>query len=200
MRPAVQTTWTRAPSGCRDEDRSDIDLGRLVAGDSTAFAALYQRHAPQVFWYFRSRTHSPEHAADLTQEAFLRCFEALPRYEDRGVSFRAWFFRIVRNLAIDESRRRHRRLAREAAAPISPAPPPEPEAVALLSEETAELHALIAQLDPDKRELLALHYAAGLSIAEIAAVRGMGQWAVRKRLQRIIGTVRKTYSAGGRQP
>jgi RNA polymerase sigma factor (sigma-70 family) len=189
----VQRTWDFTPGAFSAEGHGGADLHCLATGDAAAFAAFYCRHAPEVFWYFRSRTQHPEHAADLTQEAFLRCFEALPRYEDRGVPLRIWLFRIVRNLAIDEFRRRQRELRREASTPLVSTPPPEPATAALLAEEAAELRALIGQLDPDKQELLALHFAAGLSIAEIAAVRGKGEWATRKQLQRVIARLREAY-------
>jgi RNA polymerase sigma-70 factor (ECF subfamily) len=193
MRTAVQRTRVLAQDDDPDEERSDSELIQRIGDDPTAFAALYQRHAPQVFWYLRSRTESLEEAADLTQEAFLRCYTALPRYQDRRLPFRAWLFRVVRNLAIDAARRRRRQSTHEASDPVPIPSPPLPEAIILQHEEATELRALIAQLDPDKQELLALHFAAGLSIAEIAAVRGKSEWATRKQLQRTIARLRDAY-------
>lgn len=52
----------------------------------------------------------PEDAADLTQEAFIRAYQAIGRFDGRS-SVRTWLFRIAHNLCIDRARRNERRLA-----------------------------------------------------------------------------------------
>ena len=73
---------------------------------------LFQQHAPEIAGYFHRRVGSPELAADLCQEVYLR----LRRLEraDGGAPLqnpRAFLFRIARNLLIDHLRQQHARPA-----------------------------------------------------------------------------------------
>lgn len=75
--------------------------------EGSAFALLYRRYRQPIYRYVRARTPSDDDAADLAQQVFLKVFEALPHYEDRGLPVGAWLFRIAHNAVIDASRRRH---------------------------------------------------------------------------------------------
>jgi RNA polymerase sigma-70 factor, ECF subfamily len=173
---------------------SDAELARDSAHDPAAFTALYQRYARRVFWFVRSHTGSREDAADLTQQVFLRCYAALADYQDRGVPFSAWLFRIARNMVIDFYRRRHpavsweRLTAHDEMALTQPGPYPMAPGGRL-----EEMEALIAGLPPGKRELIALRFGAGLSVREIAQVVGKSEAAVRKQLQRLIRDLKEAY-------
>lgn len=178
-------------------DHDEATLVRAAQTDPAAFAALHQRYFDQVYWYMRARTGNEGDANDLTQQVFLQALEALPRYRDRGLPFAAWLFRIAHNTVTNyhRARRRHRwivpwRLVSEAAL-ASPAE--EVEAQVLHDEALARLHELIAALDLDKRELLALRFAARLTAREIAAVVGKSEAAVKKSLARTIQTLKEQY-------
>jgi RNA polymerase sigma-70 factor (ECF subfamily) len=168
-------------------------LARSACRDQAAFAELYERYARQVFWYALSRTGSEEDAADLTQHVFLRAYEALPQYQERG-TVGAWLFRIARNAATDTYRRRGRDLPwSHVDETVLRFQGPGPEEVAIEREALNELRLLVAQLDPEKQELLALRMAARLTTPEIAAVMGKSEAAVKKQLQRIIQSLRERY-------
>ena len=87
-----------------DEQLVDLDSARLVtrfqAGDQEAFTLLYLRYFDRVYGYLRTIfREGPHEVEDLTQQVFVRAFEALPRYQRRGQPFRAWLFTVARNLA-----------------------------------------------------------------------------------------------------
>ncbi|HEX6506490.1 MAG TPA: RNA polymerase sigma factor [Chloroflexota bacterium] len=183
-------------------DRADVEA--LGAGDerllierarwdSEAFARLYERYVDAVFRYLRTYAESEDDAADLTQHVFLRVLEALPRYQERGLPFRAWLFRIARNAATDTFRRRRRTLPwdhiPESLHPFSPGG--DPETISLHREALNQLRVVVGQLPSEKQELLALRFAAGLSSAEIALVVGRSPAAVQKELVRIMHTVKE---------
>ena len=81
------TAIADVPSAEKDEPA----LLRLArSGDERALDALCREHWKPVYRSFAGRTDNPAEAEDLTQEVFLRALRAMPRFEDRGVPFRAY--------------------------------------------------------------------------------------------------------------
>jgi RNA polymerase sigma-70 factor (ECF subfamily) len=104
--------------------------------------------------------------------------EALPRYRDRGLPFAAWIFRITRNAIIDQARTRRPQEPLDAAA-ARPAVIGDPLRAAEMASERQRLTAALEQLTPAQREVVTLRFFAGLSPAEVAAVIGKREEAVR---------------------
>ena len=108
----------------------DAALERLVAaaqaGDPEAFGRLFDHYHELVYRYIVSRVGRPSDAEDLTQLVFVKALEALPRYEQRGVPFGGWLFRLARNVVIDfvRTRREHTDLDVVVEQPVS-APGPD---------------------------------------------------------------------------
>lgn len=181
----------------QDEGHGWADEPRLVAPartDEAAFAELYRRYLRRVFRYLLTYTDSVDDAADLTQHVFLRVLETLDRYEERGLPFSAWLFRIARNAATDTYRRRRKTLPWDHVADIwQPFSSDDPEEAAIHRESLNRLRLLVAQLDPEKQELLYLRFAAELTAAEIGAVVGKKPAAVQKQLQRTIQFLQEQY-------
>lgn len=73
-------------------------------GDAAAMEALYARYAAGVFSWLAAFLHDRDGAEDLSQEIWIRAIRGIDRYG--GGNFKAWLWRIARNAAIDESRRR----------------------------------------------------------------------------------------------
>jgi RNA polymerase sigma-70 factor (ECF subfamily) len=169
-------------------------LVRAAQADAAAFAPLYHHYYPRIYRYLRARAGSDDDAADLTQAVFLRALAALPGYRERGFPFAAWLFRIARNIATDAQRKRRPTVDLDLlpeelhATDANP-----PEQAALDAERLDRLRAILATLDADKRELLALRFAGGLTSAEIAAVLGKREGAVKRQLSRIIQGLREQY-------
>jgi len=76
------------------------------SGDREAFTELVRRHMNGVHWFVRRIVGTPD-SEDITQEVFLRAYEALPRFRREG-RFAAWLYRIARNLCLSELRKRGR--------------------------------------------------------------------------------------------
>jgi RNA polymerase sigma-70 factor, ECF subfamily len=170
----------------------ESDLIALARSDPSAFGRIYELYVDRVFAYLRTYTDTEDDAADLTQHVFLRAFEALPGYHDRGLPFGAWLFRVARNAATDTFRRQRRTLpwehVPESLLPISPH---NPETASIQREALNQMRVLVAMLAPAKQELLALRFAAGLSSREIAALLGRSPAAVQKELVRIMHSLKE---------
>lgn len=184
-------------AGGQGVERDEVTLIRAAQVDPAAFGALHQHYHNQVYWYLRARTSNDDDASDLTQQVFMQALEALPRYRDRGAPFAAWLFRIARNAAINfhRSRRRQRWIIPWSLVPEASMAGPEQEIEAqVLREEALErLHDSVAALNAEKRDLLALRFAAGLTVREIAAVVGKSEAAVKKSLARTMQTLKEQY-------
>jgi RNA polymerase sigma-70 factor (ECF subfamily) len=134
-------------------------------------------------------TGDPTVAEDVTQEAFVKAFRALPRFRDDG-SFRPWLLRIVRNEALNDRRRRGRqeRLAlRLAHDPVSGGAAPSPETTVISGvQREAVLHA-IGGLPHRYRDVIGLRYLLGLTEAETAVALGVPVGTVKSRTARALG-------------
>ncbi len=181
--------------GQADAESDEAALVRAARTEPAAFGVLYGRYRARLYWYLRTRAATDEDAADLTQQVFLQAWTALPGYRERGLPFAAWLFRIARNAAANAARRRPTVDLATLADSLPGGEAGDPEQAALRNEATARLGALLRGLDADKRELLALRFAAGLTVREIAAVVGGREEAVKKRLSRTIRALKEQYDA-----
>lgn len=91
---------------------NDADLvKRAQGGDVDAVGELYDRHHESIFRYVQSRVYDRDLAEDLTGEIFTRMVTSLPGYRLRGIPFRAWLYRIARNLVVDHYRKESGRVS-----------------------------------------------------------------------------------------
>ncbi len=178
----------------------DHALVAAIRADPAAFDLLYRQYYERVLAYARARAATSEDAADLTQQIFLRAFAAFTTYHPARGSLAAWLFGIARNAAVDL--RRRQRVAHDTQyLPLAGSPAPtDPQDAALRAEAVDRLRALLARLDHRKRELLVLRFAAGLSTADIAAVTGKSEAAVRKAITRILHTLKELYNDADPRP
>jgi len=177
------------PTG--EDDLDDTALVREAQRSPDAFGLIYERHVDAVYSYLRSRTETPEDAADLTQQTFLQALRALPDYRVGPVPFRAWLFRIARNLAINYHRSQRANVTFDLL-PETLRPRLEGDHASGL-EHAEDLQHIFGLLDPRSRELLILRFASQLTYREIGAAVGIGEDATRKRITRILNTIKEHY-------
>ena len=85
-------------------DEADILL--VANGDSEAFERLVDRYQGPLRGWFRKRRLNLDDASELTQEVFIRVFKNAGRF--KPVSFRAWIYRIAKNILTDKRRGKRR--------------------------------------------------------------------------------------------
>lgn len=86
-----------------DEDRTLVE--KAQGGDKTAFGDLVRKHQRRVYATALQMTGDHGEADDLAQDAFLRAFMAIDRFDGRS-EFHTWLYRIVVNLTINHLKRR----------------------------------------------------------------------------------------------
>jgi RNA polymerase sigma-70 factor, ECF subfamily len=80
---------------------------RCKRHDAEAFGKIVDAYQNRVYGFVRRMVRDPEEAADVTQEVFIKSFQAFGRFDGRS-SLRTWLFRIAHNLCIDRARRHDR--------------------------------------------------------------------------------------------
>lgn len=161
-----------------------------------AFDRLYRSSRDDVYAYAAGILRDRAAAEEVTATAFERAFRKRARFDARRGEPRAWLFGIARNAARDAHRRGNAPAISWDIVPeqlIPAAHGATPEAAALAAETVARVRAAVANLDPDKRELLALRFAAGLTSAQIATVVGKREAAVKKQLWRLVQQLKKDF-------
>lgn len=171
------------------DTRSEAEL--LVAvrtGDTTATAALLERHAPAVLRFARALCANPIDAEDVAQEALIAAARALPGVQ-ADAALTSWFYAITRSFC----RRSHRRRKGQPAVmhPLDASNEPAelegatgPEGVASGRELAAALQLAMRGLDPKMREVVLLRDVEGLSAPEVAAALNLELATVKTRLHR----------------
>lgn len=178
-----------------------VDLTRLVerakAGDAQAFGALYDRFQPEILRYLAHRTRDLEAAEDLTQQVFLKAWQAIPRFEQRGVPFKAWLYRMAHNQMVDHFRT-HKPTTELGDFDL---PDEADQESALLTGEMNEaLQRALARLSEDHRQVLTLRFLMEKSAREIGEVTGRKEVTVRGLQMRALQALRREIDEMGGLP
>ena len=164
----------------------DEILAAAQAGAGWARTRLYEATAPAVAGYVRAQGVTDP--ADVTSEVFVAVLTGLGSFRGDEADFRRWVFTIAYRRVADVWRSR----AREAR-PVPPAPATAPAAedVALDRLSGARVAALLDQLTPDQRQVVALRVIADLSLDDVAHLMGKPVGAVKALQHRALATLRR---------
>ncbi len=170
----------------------DQVLARAIQGDREAFGELYRRHVRRIYNYIYYRVGNPHDAEDLTARVFYRALRNIHRYEDRGLPFSAYLYRIAHNVVANW----HRDTQRRAEIPLDALwslrdENPAPEATLLRNEEYERLMTVIRRLPPDRQQLLILKFVERLSNAEIGQIMGRSEGAIKSLYHRTLLALRR---------
>ena len=172
-------------------NKEEMLLVQQAASDPEAFGELYSRHVRRIYNYIYYRTGDYQDAEDLTARVFQRALNHVGSFEDQGVPFSAWLYRIAHNLVANWHRDRSRR-------PLVPlddhvvetGTSTHPEAVAVAEEENEMLLAMVRNLSPDRQQLLILKFVERLSNAEIGEIMGRTEGAIKSLYHRTLNSLR----------
>lgn len=191
--------------GGADPDGALIDRAR--GGDPTAFDALVLRHQDRVYAVCLRMLGHAESARDAAQDAFVKAWKALPRFEGRA-QFGTWVYRIAINVSLSVRRADKVRPDRRAVGidaspgdgdategrgvPEPAASGPAPGVDLERTEARAAVAAAIADLEDEFRSAVVLRDIEGRSYEEIAEILQVPVGTVRSRIHRGRETLRRT--------
>jgi RNA polymerase sigma-70 factor, ECF subfamily len=164
---------------------------RAQQGDQMAFASLYEQYLPLVYRFLRRRLDgADEIVEDLAEDVFVKVYEKLDRYVERGLPFTAWLYRIAHNHLVDYLRS----LPRMSATSLDDVGDvAERSASAAFSRviDRQSLEPAMARLTPEQRQAIELRFIVGMSVAETAEKMGRSDEAVKKLQARALANLRR---------
>jgi RNA polymerase sigma-70 factor, ECF subfamily len=183
---AVHNRITRA--GKPEDDEASLILQAKRNGK--VFGELYERYVRKIYTYIYYRTGNHEDAEDLTSRVFHKAFVHLPKYENQGLPFSAWLYRIAHNTVANWYRDQGRRKITTLEESTRHSFEEEPHAVAERSAENDLLMGIIRRLPSERQQILILKFAEGYSNAEIGDILGRSEGAIKSLYHRTLLTLR----------
>jgi RNA polymerase sigma-70 factor, ECF subfamily len=167
-------------------------------GEEDAYRAIHERYAPRVHSVCRRMLHNPDDAAEAAQEAFLRIYQGLARFNGR-YRLGAWMVRVTTNVCLDQLRARSRRpsdptpfeLLELESAPVEGH---DPEILFMRHAEGRKVRKILNSLPPLHRAAIVLRDFEGISYAEIAETLELSECQVKALLHRARRGFRKNWT------
>ncbi len=144
-------------------------IGRVLDGDTEAFAVLVKRHRPRVHRLGMSFFHDEEEADDFTQDVLVKAYTALASFKGRSL-FSTWLLRIAYNTAINSKKRRREMVALESDIEVADGTRVEEDH---LRRETAQVvRDAMAQLPERQALCIELYFYYDMKYADISEITG----------------------------
>jgi len=167
-------------------------IAQAQNGRVEAFGELYARYSDQLFRYIRLRVDRAADAEDLCETTFLRSFEALGRYKERGHPFSAYLYRVARNLLVDHYRSQGQQLQIDEV--HDPAlETPDPSEDVSRHEQYQQIARALGRLPEDYQEVIRLRVVLELPTPTVAAWMDRSPGAVRVLLHRALNALREGF-------
>jgi RNA polymerase sigma-70 factor (ECF subfamily) len=179
---------------------SDGDLLRRIGeGDANAVGELYDRFASMLLPLALRIVRDRAEAEDIVHDAFVAVSDRAAQYVAERGSVAAWLVTLVRNLAIDRTRRRDRRgaLARDVIVHEPRAPVEDPESLASGASDRVKIRRALASLPDAQRSTLEVAFFEGLSYPEIATRENVPLGTIKSRAARAIMSLREALAREG---
>ena len=177
---------------------NDAMLVQLAKEDSEAFGELYERYVTKIYNYIYYRVGDQEEAEDLTARTFFRALRKIGSYEERGLPFSAWLYRIAHNLVANWHRSQSRRKSVQldelitASSDVS-----SPGAMVEKREAKEVLLEVISELPEDRQQLLILKFVERMPNAKIGQVMGRSESSIKSLYHRTLKTLRSDLQNRG---
>jgi RNA polymerase sigma-70 factor (ECF subfamily) len=177
-------------------ERHDLDDDTLIRlakeGDAEAYGELYERHMAAVYRFLYARLDNRMDAEDYSEEVFIKVYNSLATYNERGIPFRAYLLIVARNALIDHYRRNGRAPQRVSIEDMQISDlTPDPGEISSTNSRHQELRKVLGDLREDYQEVLVHRFLNDLSPNETAVVMKRSTGAVRVLQHRALAAVRK---------
>lgn len=162
--------------------------------DRNAFSVIYDKYFEKIFLFIFKRVGDEDTAGDICQETMLKVMFNLEKYEDRGIPFSAWLYRIAsnevnlffrkknKNTTVEVQEKHLKDLMTEATIGKSDS-----------EEDQEKLMKMMSQLKPEQTEIIELRFFMEYSFKEIADFYGITEANAKMRLYRILDKMKEDW-------
>lgn len=184
----------------RAETKADDALlvQRAIRHDPDAFGRLYDMYIDRVYRHIYYRVGNVADAEDLTQQVFLKAWQAIDRYKRATSPFLAWLMTISHNLVVDFYRAKKDKTYLEAEVTANDSAS-SPEGIAEARFERQQLRRAILQLRGEQQRVIMMRFVEGFSYAEVASALGKSEGALRVIQHRALVALRQILEEGKEQ-
>ena len=185
---------TPSTYGEHDRERIAEFVRGAKRGDPQAFDTLYKHYLSPIYRFVYFRVKSEGDAEDLTQHIFIKAWNALQNFEERGKPFSAWLYAIARNAVIDHwKKKKELRLEESEEANLKIMDDPDPQEIAAHKEDGARLRDAIRILTEDQQEIIVLKFIEDRTNSEIAEITDKSEDAIRQLQFRALKALRAHF-------
>ena len=157
---------------------TDLLVDGAVGGDADDFGRLYDMYVDRVYRHVYYRVGTIEDAEDLTQQVFVRAWQAIGRYKKTASPFLAWLIKISHNLVIDFYRSKKSETYADFD-DVATKPETDPAHLAEAQFSQQEIRRAINKLHGDQQQVILMRFIEDFSYTEIAAALGKSEGAIR---------------------
>jgi RNA polymerase sigma factor (sigma-70 family) len=168
----------------------------VLSGDKEAYGHIINKYKNQLYATILRMTKHPQDAQDLVQEAFIKVYHQLGKYDQKG-KFSSWMFRVAINHCMDEFRKKRYKMTSVEENEAKLLNTNHPEVIFLKKEKNRQLEKLIETLPEDERLIILLRYVNELSYDEISELLEIQLATVRNKLHRAKKKMRNTAKKEG---
>lgn len=177
-------------------EQEQLWIQQVLAGDKQAYANIINKYKNQLYATILRMTKNPQDAQDLVQDAFIKVYRNLDKYDGSG-SFAGWLYRIAINHCMDEFRKKSHTTIQLEIDETKAVNREHPEVIFLKKEKSRQLERLISTLPEDERLIILLRYVNEISYEEIGEVMDVPLSTVRNKLHRAKIKMRETVRREG---
>lgn len=185
-----------SPEASQAEERALVELA--VSRDREAFGQLYDSYANRIYRYIYFRIGIHAEAEDLSEEVFVRAWEAISRFDWQKGGFAGWIFRIAHNLIIDYYRTRRETVPIETVEPVATGLS-NPERVLEKEELRGALQNALHRLTPEQQQVILLRFIEGYSSREVAKIMSKSDEAIRALQYRALASLSRVLGGEKRK-
>ncbi|MBX7213015.1 MAG: sigma-70 family RNA polymerase sigma factor [Thermoflexales bacterium] len=179
------------------DPRSDKELALAAREDPAVFGILYERHVSTIYRYVYYRVGNREDAEDLNARVFMRALKHIQRFDDRGVPFTAWLYRIAHNVVANFHRDngRHPQVSLEDMTSREVHHHDDADHAIDLRLDQRRLALAFARLPEERQQLIALKFSQQLQNAEIGVIMRRSEGAIKSLYHRTLEQLRELMEA-----
>jgi RNA polymerase sigma-70 factor (ECF subfamily) len=166
-------------------------IERAKTCDAEALSELYHRYANAIFRYVYYRVGDRAVAEDLVGDVFVRALEGLPSYQDTGIPFEAWLYRIAHARVVDHYRRQKVRRVTHLDERLAASEEATPDQLVAHGDDARRAWEALTRLTDDQQQVISLRFIAGHSTAEVATLLGKTEGAVKALQNRALASLRR---------